>query len=77
MLAKLSSKSQITIPTAIMEQFPGNEYIMDVTVEDGRIVLTPVRATRADEVRAEIAKLGLTEADVAEAVKLARQQQRI
>ena len=76
MLAKLSSKSQITIPPAIMEQFPGNEYIMDVTVEDGRIILTPVQATSADEVRAQIANLGITEADVAEAVKLARQQQR-
>ena len=77
MLAKLSSKSQITIPTAIMAQFPDNEYIVDVTVEDGRIVLTPVRATRADEVRAQIAKRGITEADVADAVKSVRQQQQI
>ena len=75
MLAKLSSKSQITIPPAIMDQFPNNEYIVDVTVEDGRIVLTPVRATHADEVRAQVAKRGVTEADVADAVKLARQQQ--
>ena len=73
MLAKLSSKSQITIPTAIMEQFPGDEYIVDVTVEDGRIVLTPVQATRADEVRAEVAERGVTEADVADAVKQVRQ----
>lgn len=73
MLAKLSSKSQITIPTAIMDQFPNNEYIMDVAVEDGRIVLTPVRATHADEVRAQIAERGVTEADVADAVKQARQ----
>ena len=73
MLAKLSSKSQITIPPAIMDQFPNNEYIVDVTVEDGRIVLTPVRATHADEVRAQVAKLGLTEADVADAVKQERQ----
>ena len=73
MLAKLSSKSQITIPPAIMDQFPNNEYIVDVTVEDGRIVLTPVRSTHADEVRAQVAKLGLTEADVADAVKQERQ----
>ena len=73
MLAKLSSKSQITIPPAIMEQFPGNEYIMDVTVEDGRIVLTPVRATRADEVRADIERLGVADDDVAAAVKQVRQ----
>ena len=73
MLAKLSSKSQITIPTAIIEQFPDNEYIVDVTVKDGRIVLTPVRATCADEVRAQIAKRGITEADVADAVKQERQ----
>ena len=73
MLAKLSSKSQITIPPAIMDQFPNNEYIVDVTVEDGRIVLTPVRATHADEVRAQVAERGVTEADVADAVKQARQ----
>ena len=73
MLAKLSSKSQITIPTAIMEQFPGDEYIVDVAVEDGRIVLTPVQATRADEVRAQVAERGVTEADVADAVKRERQ----
>lgn len=73
MLAKLSSKSQITIPPAIMDQFPNNEYIVDVTIEDGRIVLTPVRATHADEVRAQVAKRGVTEADVADAVKQERQ----
>lgn len=73
MLAKLSSKSQITIPTAIMAQFPDNEYIVDVTVEDGRIVLTPVQATRADEVHAQVAERGVTEADVADAVKRERQ----
>lgn len=73
MLAKLSSKSEITIPTAIMDQFPNNEYIVDVTIEDGRIVLTLVRATHADEVRAQVAERGVTEADVADAVKQVRQ----
>ena len=43
-----------------------------MTKENGRIVLTPVRLNRADAVRAKLAELGLSEADVAEAVAWAR-----
>lgn len=39
----------------------------------GRIVLTPVRIHRADAVRAKLADLGITEADVADAVAWARE----
>lgn len=35
-------------------------------------MLTPVRPTRADEVRAKLAERGLTDADVAEAIAWAR-----
>ena len=71
MLAKLTSKNQLTLPKAVVADFQGCEYF-DVTKENGRIVLTPVRLNRADAVRAKLAELGMSEADVAEAVAWAR-----
>ena len=71
MLAKLTSKNQLTLPKAVISDFPDTEYF-DVTEENGRIVLTPVRLTRADAVRAKLAELDLTDADVAEALTWAR-----
>ena len=71
MLAKLTSKNQLTLPKAVISTFPDTEYF-DVTRERGRIVLTPVRVTKADAVRAKLAELGLSEADVGRAVAWAR-----
>lgn len=71
MLAKLTSKNQLTLPKAVIADFQGSEYF-DVTKENGRIVLTPVRLTRAGAVRAKLAELNITEADVADAVAWAR-----
>ncbi len=71
MLAKLTSKNQLTLPKAVVADFQGSEYF-DVTKENGRIVLTPVRVNRADAVRAKLAALGMSEADVSEAVAWAR-----
>ena len=41
MLAKLTSKNQLTLPKAIVQQIDQPEYF-DVSLEDGRIVLTPM-----------------------------------
>ena len=71
MLAKLTSKNRLTLPKAVMSAVEGSEYL-DVTEENGRIVLTPVRVNRADAVRAKLAELGITETDVADAVAWAR-----
>ncbi|MDE2666896.1 MAG: AbrB/MazE/SpoVT family DNA-binding domain-containing protein [Acidobacteriota bacterium] len=71
MLAKLTSKNRLTLPKAVVDDFRGYEYF-DVTKANGRIVLTPVRLNRADAVRAKLAELGMSEADVAEAVAWAR-----
>ncbi len=46
MLAKLTSKNQITLPKAIIAAFEGTEYF-DVTAEEGCIMLAPVRVTPA------------------------------
>lgn len=71
MLAKLTSKNQLTLPKAVLSDFKGAEYF-EVAEENGRIVLTPVRLARAGAVRAKLAELGLSEADVTEAVAWAR-----
>ena len=71
MLAKLTSKNQLTLPKAAVEAVGASEYF-DVAVRDGQIVLTPVRIQRGDAVRAKLAALGLGEADVADAVQWVR-----
>jgi bifunctional DNA-binding transcriptional regulator/antitoxin component of YhaV-PrlF toxin-antitoxin module len=73
MLAKLTSKNQITLPSAIARQFPGVVHFL-VTAEDGRVVLEPARIQRADAVRDKLAQLGIGEADVVSAVKWARRK---
>lgn len=72
MLVKLTSKNQLTLPKAITRQVDPAEYF-DVQVENGRIVLTPVRVQAAELVRGKLAELGITEQDVADAVSWARQ----
>ena len=72
MLAKKTSKNQITLPKAIISRFPDTEYF-DVREEDGHIILVPLRPSRADEVRDKLAELGITESDVNDAVRWVRQ----
>jgi hypothetical protein len=71
MLAKLTSKNQLTLPKAVVMAVGAAEYF-DVEVHQGQIVLTPVRIQRGDAVRAKLAALGLAGADVADAVRWAR-----
>ena len=68
MLAKLTSKNQLTLPKAAVAAVEATEYF-DVTAENGRIVLTPVRVNRAGAVRAKLAEIGLSEANVADAAR--------
>ena len=71
MLAKITSKNQLTLPKAITNAVGPVEYF-DVQAKDGQIVLTPVRIQRADAVRAKLAELDLREQDIADAVSWAR-----
>ena len=73
MLAKLTSKNQITIPKAVLAKLPPVEYF-DVELKDGALLLKPVNVvgTSLEEVRAKIEGLGLTEDSVREAVQWAR-----
>ncbi|MBE9221544.1 AbrB/MazE/SpoVT family DNA-binding domain-containing protein [Cyanobacterium stanieri LEGE 03274] len=72
MLAKLTTKNQLTLPKRITQEIGAVEYF-DVKVENGQIILTPVKIQRADGVRAKLAELDITEEDIADAVSWARQ----
>jgi bifunctional DNA-binding transcriptional regulator/antitoxin component of YhaV-PrlF toxin-antitoxin module len=77
MLAKKTSKNQLTLPKEIVKAFPDTEYF-DVSIKDKKIVLMPVKITPADmtlgDIRDKMAKLGINEGDVAEAVRWARKK---
>ena len=71
MLAKITSKNQLTLPKAALQAVGATEYF-DVEVREGQLVLTPVRIQRGDAVRAKLAALGLAESDLADALRWAR-----
>jgi hypothetical protein len=70
MLAKIRSKNQ-PLPKRVVEA-RGNPSHLDVEVQDGRLILTPPGVNPADAVRRKLEALGITDADVADAVAAAR-----
>lgn len=72
MLAKMTSKNQLTLPKSITAAVGATEYF-DVETRNGQIILTPVRIQRGDAVRAKLAELDLQEQDITDAVTWARQ----
>lgn len=79
MLAKKTSKNQITLPKEIVRAFPDTEYF-DVSIRERTIRLMPVKITPVESslgsVREKIEKLGLTEKDIDEAIQWARSRKR-
>ena len=75
MLAKVTSKNQITIPKKIIDQVPDTKYF-EVEFKDGAIVLRPLRVyeTDVDKIRSKIKRLGLKPNSVREAVEWARKR---
>jgi hypothetical protein len=73
MLAKKTVKNQITLPKAVITRFREVEYF-DVSTDGECIILRPLQRSRADEVRARLAQLGIEEPDVDDAVRWARQK---
>jgi bifunctional DNA-binding transcriptional regulator/antitoxin component of YhaV-PrlF toxin-antitoxin module len=73
MLAKMTSKNQITIPKKIIEQLPHVEYF-EVELKDGVVMLRPLKVydTSLEMIRAKVKKLRLHENSVKEAIKWAR-----
>ena len=79
MLAKLTTKNQITLPKAIVQHLPDDEYF-DVSLRDGEVVLRPVVISapveRLKAVREKIRGLVLTEKDVERAIRWGRSRRR-
>jgi hypothetical protein len=75
MLAKVTAKNQLTLPKRITAAVGAPQYF-EVEAREGQIILTPVRIQRADAVRAKLAELGLSEADMVDAVAWARRPAR-
>ena len=73
MLAKITSKNQITIPKKIIEKIPNVKHF-DIELKDGIIIMKPIKLydTNLDQIRAKVKKLGLKENSVAEAIKWAK-----
>ena len=73
MLAKITSKNQITIPKKIIEKIPGIKHF-DLEFKDGIIIMKPIKFydTNLDQIRAKVKRLGLKENSVAEAIKWAK-----
>lgn len=73
MLAKKTSKNQLTLPKGVVSRFPGVDYY-EVTADDDRIVLRPVRTGSAEAVWKKLESLGIKESDVEYAVRWARRK---
>ena len=72
MLAKMTVKNQLTLPKAVASCFAGVEYF-DISTDGNSIILRPLRLSRSDEVREQLAQLGVNEQDIADAVEWARE----
>ena len=70
MLAKRTSKNQITLPKAVITRIGGSDSL-DVTTDGASITLRPLQS-RADDVRAKLDQLGIEEQDVTDAIAWAR-----
>jgi hypothetical protein len=79
MLAKKTSKNQVTLPKEIATKFPDIDYF-DVVIKESSIVLTPVKLSPVgltiNGVREKMERLGITEADVKDAVRWARRKKK-
>ena len=71
MLAKKTIKNQITLPKDVIRHFGEVEYF-EVSTDGVWFVLRPLRRSRADEVRARLAELGVEANDVTKALSWAR-----
>ena len=75
MITRLTDEDQLNIPESVIANLPDTE-LFEVTCDDGRISLAPISEDtiieRADKVRRKVEERGITEQDIADAVKWAR-----
>lgn len=75
MIAKMTSKNQLTLPKAATKALGNPEYF-DIETRGGQLILTPVQLQRTDAVRERIREMGVTEQDIQDAVAWARRKDR-
>lgn len=75
MIAKMTSKNQLTLPKAVVESLGAPEYF-DVESKNGQLILTPVRLQRTDAIRERISAMNLSDKDVKDAIAWARRKSR-
>jgi hypothetical protein len=75
MLAKLTSKNHITLPKSAVEAMGAVSHF-EVKIDGDRLVLTPARLGAADAVRKKLEELGITEADVKDAIAWSQKRRR-
>jgi len=75
MLAKVTSRNQITIPKKIMNELPNTRYF-DMELKDGVVIMKPlvVYHTDLEKIRAKMKRLGLKPDTVREAVTWAKEK---
>ena len=77
MLAKRTTKNQITIPKEALKGFEDVEYF-DVLAKGDEIILRPVtieaQGERLKRIRQKIQSLGMTESEIDDAIRWARGQ---
>ena len=71
MLAKLTSKNQLTLPKSVTEPLGPVQYF-EVQAKAGQIILTPVRIQRGDALRAKLAELDIDEKTLENALNWAQ-----
>jgi len=72
-IAKMTSKNQLTLPKAVVESLGTPEYF-EIETRSGQLILTPVQLQRTDALRERIREMGVTEQDVKDAVAWARRK---
>lgn len=75
MIAKKTSKNQLTIPKEIASQFPGIDYF-EISIKENNIILKPVVMKPVNDhlspIREKMRKLGINRDDINDAVAWAR-----
>ena len=71
MRAKLVGGNQLVLPDEVVLALGGSEFV-DIEVKEGHLILNPVVQTSIEAVWDKLEEMGITEADVADAVAWAR-----
>lgn len=71
MVTRLVDKREVQLPDIVLRDFKNVEFF-EITSDGVRIVLTPVSASRVDLLRQKLDQLDLSEQDIEDAIRWAR-----